>query len=138
MKRHLVAWTLALLTALPLLGMTQTSLQTILADPARPQADRDRDAGRQPQRVLEFFGVGPGDRVADMLAGGGYWTRILVPLVGPHGRVYAGNNPFFGEFFGEAFDALLEEPAFANVVRIDGPRRSARVAGGRRRSTRFS
>jgi predicted methyltransferase len=120
MKAYRSTWMLALLVALPLQGFAQTDLQTILAAPARPQEDRDRDAGRQPRRVLEFFGIGTGDRVADLLAGGGYWTRILVPLVGPQGRVYAGNNPFFGEFFGEAFDALLEEPAFANVVRVDG------------------
>jgi predicted methyltransferase len=113
-------WMLALLAVLPLQSFAQTDLQTILASSARPQEDKNRDAGRQPARVLEFFGIGAGDRVADLLAGGGYWTRILVPLVGPQGRVYAGNNPFFGEFFGEAFDALLEEPAFANVVRIDG------------------
>ncbi len=121
MKRHLMEWMLALLAALPLQGMAQRDLQTILADPARPQEDRNRDAGRAPARVIEFFGIGPGDHVADLLAGGGYWTRILVPLVGPSGRVYAGNNSFFGEFFGDAFDALLREPAFANVVRIDGP-----------------
>jgi predicted methyltransferase len=121
MKVFRSMWISALLAALPLQSFAQADLQTILASSARPQEDRNRDAGRQPARVLEFFGIGAGDRVADLLAGGGYWTRILVPLVGPQGRVYAGNNPFFGEFFGEAFDALLEEPAFANVVRIDGP-----------------
>jgi predicted methyltransferase len=56
-----------------------------------------------------------------LLTGGGYWTRILVPLVGPSGRVYAGNNPFFARFFDEPFSKLLAEPAFKNVVRIDGP-----------------
>ena len=90
MKRHVMAWTLALLVALPLQGMAQKDLQAILSDPARPQEDRNRDAGRAPARVIEFFGIGAGDRVADLLAGGGYWTRILVPLVGPSGRVYAG------------------------------------------------
>jgi predicted methyltransferase len=99
----------------------QTTIDATLADPSRPQEDRDGDASRAPAQVLEFFGVGPGDRVADLLAGGGYYTRILVPLVGNSGRVYAGNNPFYANFFGEAFDALLAEPAFRNVVRIDGP-----------------
>jgi predicted methyltransferase len=99
----------------------QTDLGSIIASAARPQADRDQDAGRHPAEVLQFFGIERGDRVADLLTGGGYWTRILVPLVGADGRVYAGNNPFFAQFFGEAFDALLATPAFANVVRIDGP-----------------
>jgi len=98
----------------------QPDLDAILADASRPQQDRDADAGRHPKEVIAFFGVERGDNVADLLTGGGYWTRILVPLVAPAGRVYAGNNPFFDEYFKEAFDALLAEPAFANVVPIDG------------------
>lgn len=112
---------LLLCAALPWQAMGQSDLSSIIASSARPQEDRDRDASRHPAEVIEFFGIGPGDRVADLLTGGGYWTRILVPLVGPSGRVYAGNNPFFARYFGEAFDKLMAEPAFANVVRIDGP-----------------
>jgi predicted methyltransferase len=112
---------LLLCAALPWPAMAQAELSSILASSARPQEDRDRDASRHPAEFIEFLGIGPGDRVADLLTGGGYWTRILVPLVGPSGRVYAGNNPFFARFFGEAFDKVLAEPAFANVVRIDGP-----------------
>jgi predicted methyltransferase len=99
----------------------QSGLTSILASAARPQEDRDRDSSRHPAEVIEFFGIGPGNRVADLLTGGGYWTRILVPFVGASGRVYAGNNPFFARFFGDAFNALLAEPAFSKVVRIDGP-----------------
>ena len=98
---------LVLIALAPSPSMAQAELASILASPARPQADRDGDAGRRPDLVIGFFGVGAGDRVADLLTGGGYWTRILVPLVGPGGRVYAGNNPFFAEYFAEAFNALL-------------------------------
>ena len=107
--------------AAPSTSSAQSGLDAILADASRPQQDRDADSGRQPGEVVRFFGVERGDNVADLLTGGGYWTRILVPLVGPAGRVYAGNNPFFAEYFQEAFDALLAQPAFASVVRIDGP-----------------
>jgi predicted methyltransferase len=111
----------AIVFAFPLQSIAQTGIEAILSDPARPQEDRDLDASRAPAEVLAFFDIGPGDHVADLLAGGGYYTRILVPLVGESGRVYAGNNPFYRMFFGEAFDALLAEPRFADVVRIDGP-----------------
>jgi predicted methyltransferase len=122
MKSLLPLLGLLAVTALPPTPVAaQTDVAAILASPSRPERDREGDAGRQPARVLEFFGIERGDRVADLLTGGGYWTRILVPLVGESGRVYAGNNPFFARFFAEAFDALLAEPAFANVVRIDGP-----------------
>ena len=120
MKMLARASILAIALTLPLQIHAQ-SIDAILADPARPQADRDSDASRAPGQILAFFGVGPGDRVADLLAGGGYFTRILVPLVGPSGQVYAGNNPFFQGFFGEAFDALLAQERFGNVVRVDGP-----------------
>src|SRR5690242_11861267 len=60
-----------------------------LADPHRPQADRDRDEARKPAEVLAFAQVAPGERVGDYIMGGGYWTRILSNAVGPQGKVYA-------------------------------------------------
>ncbi len=99
----------------------QPDIAAILADSSRPAADRERDAGRMPDAVLAFFDIGPGDKVADLLCGGGYYTRILAPLVGNDGEVYAGNNPFFNRFGEEALTALLAEPGFDNVTRIDGP-----------------
>ncbi len=102
-------------------AISQVSVDEALAAPARSEVDRARDAGRMPAQVLEFFGIGAGSRVADVLAGGGYYTRILVPVVGPEGAVYSGNNPFFEPFGGESLTALLSEPGFENVMRIDAP-----------------
>ncbi len=99
---------------------TATDWQAILADPARPDADRARDANRKPEQVLEFFSIKPGQKVADLLAGGGYYTRILVGVVGEEGEVYAGNNPFYLGFVQKDWDALFAEPAFKNVHRVDG------------------
>ena len=42
-------------------------------------------------------------------------------MVGPDGAVYTGNNPFFDQFVAEALTALLNEPGFENVMRIDAP-----------------
>ena len=102
-------------------AISQVSVDEALAAKSRPDEDRARDAGRMPAQVLEFFGIGAGSRVADVLSGGGYYTRILTPVVGPEGAVYAGNNPFFQRFGDEAMTALLSEPGFENVMRIDGP-----------------
>ena len=101
--------------------VSQVSVDEALAAASRPEEDRARDAGRMPAQVLEFFGIGAGSRVADVLSGGGYYTRILTPVVGPEGAVYAGNNPFFQRFGDEAMTALLSEPGFENVMRIDAP-----------------
>jgi predicted methyltransferase len=61
----------------------------ILSDPARPAADRARDADRRPAELVAFAGVKPGDRIAELAPGGGYFTRILSAVAGPGGRVYA-------------------------------------------------
>jgi predicted methyltransferase len=61
----------------------------ILADPVRPEADRVRDSDRKPAELVAFAGVRPGDRIAELAPGGGYFTRILSGVVGPEGRIYA-------------------------------------------------
>ncbi len=58
-----------------------------VANPARPQADRERDALRKPAEVVAFAGVKPGEQVLELIPGGGYFTRILSGVVGPDGHV---------------------------------------------------
>lgn len=48
-----------------------------------------RDGWQQPTRVVEALDLSPGQRVADLGAGGGYFTFRLADVVGPEGRVYA-------------------------------------------------
>ena len=40
-------------------------------------ADRALDAGRHPAETLAFFRVRPGQRVAELFAGGGYTAELL-------------------------------------------------------------
>jgi len=51
--------------------------------------EADRDSWQEPARVLALLAVGAGGRVADVGAGGGYFTERLAALVGPTGRVIA-------------------------------------------------
>ena len=53
------------------------AIAAAVASPARPEADRARDADRQPAEVLEVFGIAPGMKVADLAAGAGYYSEIL-------------------------------------------------------------
>jgi len=48
-----------------------------------------RDAWQQPERVVASLGIAPGMRVADLGAGGGYFTWRLADAVGESGRLYA-------------------------------------------------
>jgi ubiquinone/menaquinone biosynthesis C-methylase UbiE len=48
-----------------------------------------RDSWQQPDRVVESLALSPGAHVADLGAGGGYFTWRLAAAVGGSGRVYA-------------------------------------------------
>lgn len=51
--------------------------------------DPSRDAWQKPKEVIEKLAITPGSRVADLGAGGGYFTWYLARAVGPQGTVYA-------------------------------------------------
>jgi len=73
-----------------------------VASETRPEADRDSDAGRQPEAVLEFFGIQPGDVVLEMWGGGGYYTELLAHVVAGNGKVISHANTPILSFSGEA------------------------------------
>jgi predicted methyltransferase len=49
----------------------------------------DRDDWQQPDEVMDHLGISDGARVADIGAGGGWFTVRLARRVGPNGIVYA-------------------------------------------------
>jgi predicted methyltransferase len=52
-------------------------------------APPDRDEWQQPDRIMDALGIYDGNRVADVGAGGGWFTTRLARRVGPNGVVYA-------------------------------------------------
>ena len=100
------------------MGANDHAIHMALADPARPEADKARDAARHPAELLAFMGVKPGDKVADFFMGGGYWTRILAPLVGAGGKVYA-YQPNGSPEAAAKQDAVVKP--YANAVAVRDP-----------------
>lgn len=119
--------TLALLlaTAAPSLAAEPAAApdySAALADPARPVADRERDAMRKPAELLAFAQIAPGEAVGDYVMGGGYVTRLLAAAVGPEGHVYAFQPAEFIAFkkqYGD--DQAAVDAAYANVDAVNGP-----------------
>jgi predicted methyltransferase len=99
-------------------GATQprTDYATILAHPGRPETERQLDAARKPDQVLAFYGIKQGDRVADLLAGRGYYTVIMAQIVGPKGAVYSTNTRPRDEW-----SDRFKQPPFTNVRAVVGP-----------------
>ena len=60
----------------------------VAADPARA-ADVAKDATRKGPEIVAFAEVKPGQKVVDLIPGGGYFTRLFSLTVGSGGKVYA-------------------------------------------------
>ncbi len=89
--------------------------KAILANPDRPAGERALDASRKPEDVLRFYGVKPGDKAADLMAGRGYYTAILSRVTGDKGVVYSASENVRKEL-----RERLQNPTFANVRPIEG------------------
>lgn len=74
---------------------------------------KERDVFQKPDDVMRTLALRPGERVADVGAGSGYFTLRVARAVGPTGRVLAIDiNPDLLEFL----DRRAKEAGLANVV----------------------
>jgi len=69
-----------------------TSITRALASDVRQDADRERDARSHPEVILGLLDIEPGQTVIDVFGGGGYYSDILVGVVGEAGQVILHNN----------------------------------------------
>lgn len=104
----LVALTVTLLPLAATAGLDEL-VETALSAKSRPDADRARDANRKPLETLTFFRFTEDMRVLEMLPGGGWYTRILAPVLADKGALYValGTNSIR--------DGLLTEDRFGHV-----------------------
>jgi ubiquinone/menaquinone biosynthesis C-methylase UbiE len=83
--------TLVVATAAHALAAVQTAPRGRLFPPEElgQLEGPDRDEWQQPERVMDALGIADGAHVADLGAGGGWFTIRLARRVGPNGLVYA-------------------------------------------------
>jgi predicted methyltransferase len=88
-----------------------------IENPARPAADKARDALRKPGEVMAFSTIKPGDKVLELLPGGGYFSRVMSGVVGPTGLVYAA-SPNLNPDPAKQAQVKPADPAFPNVTQV--------------------
>jgi predicted methyltransferase len=77
----------------------------------------DRDAWQRPEQIMDHLGIAEGSVVADIGAGGGWFTIRLARRVGPNGRVYA--QDIQPEMIG-AIERRVEREGLKNVETVRG------------------
>ncbi|MBV9913157.1 MAG: class I SAM-dependent methyltransferase [Sinobacteraceae bacterium] len=86
-----------------------------VAHAGRTEADRKRDELDHPAEILRLAGIKPGMKVADVLAGDGYYSELLSYVVGPKGHVLLINNAPFEKWSEEAWRPRLADNRLPNV-----------------------
>ncbi len=99
----------------PQVQANPAAIAASLANPARSDADRERDQSDRPGQVLAFAGFIPGMVVADIFGGGGYYSEILSGVVGPQGKVLLVNNPPYDDYAKKDLAMRLANHRLANV-----------------------
>lgn len=70
---------------------------------SQPGEEQARYQFRHPQETIEFFEIAPGMTVVEVLPGGGWWTKILLPYLGSEGKLIGADYSLpmwalFGQF----------------------------------------
>lgn len=103
---------------LPLLLLPVVAAATA---PERSAEDFARDARDKPEQLIAFAGIAPGMQVADLLAGGGYWSDWLQETVGNDGHVLLYNNAQYAKFAAEDLAERVESGRLERVEQRVAP-----------------
>lgn len=89
---------------------TEKKIQAALADAERSEKETARDKNRKPVETLEFFGLRDDMKIIELIPGGGWYTRILAPVMREKGRL----SVAYGT--GGVEERLLGNEGFEKVV----------------------
>ncbi len=74
--------------ARPPLSPMGEKIKAAMDSSIRSDAEKKRDANRKPRQTLEFFGLKEDMRVVELVPGGGWYTKILAPVLADKGEFY--------------------------------------------------
>jgi predicted methyltransferase len=82
----------------------------------RTPEERARDVNRMPAEILEFFRMRENMRVIEILPAGGWFTKILAPVLKDQGKLYVTHPP---GFYADAYRRIADLPGLEEVEEID-------------------
>jgi predicted methyltransferase len=115
-KLTMAASLLCAVSLLVTLPASADEYDAALKHAGRPAADSARDVLDHPAEMLRLAGIKPGMKVADVLAGDGYYSELLSYVVGPKGHVWLINNSAFDNWSQPDLKNRLDGDRLANVT----------------------
>jgi predicted methyltransferase len=103
----------------------ESKLMTALAADIRTDAEKMRDRNRNPIETLEFFGLRDNMKIVELLPGGGWYTKLLAPVMRENGEFFVALRT------NTVKERLADQPGFdhvqfvaedANIHRPEGAR----------------
>lgn len=103
---------------------TKAKLETAMDADIRSEAERERDRNRRPVNTLEFFGFRDDMKVVELIPGGGWYAKILAPVLSEDGEYYAALGT-------SRIAAMADQPGFENMKIVAEESRMFREEGAR-------
>jgi predicted methyltransferase len=89
----------------------------------RPAEDKARDAERRPRQTLEFLGLREDMKVVELVPAGGWFTRILAPVLAEKGELHVALGT-------QRLEPLIGREAALAGVRVAPAKATLKPAGG--------
>ena len=103
----------------------EAKLKVAMAADIRTDEEKDRDDNRRPVETLKFFGLRDDMKIVELLPGGGWYTKLLVPVVKENGEYYAALGTT------SISKSLITEPGFEDIQVIATDSKVFRKDGAR-------
>ncbi len=103
----------------------KSELEAAMMSESRGEADRARDDNRKPIETLTFFGLEDDMRVLELLPGGGWYTKLLAPVLADSGKLYVAMGT-------QGVEAMLADGTLSGVEVVPIEGEFVRAEGSRR------
>ena len=109
---RLLACSCVLIAGTAQADVLEDKVNAALTSDARSDAERARDANRKPLETLRFFGLRDDMKVVELVPGGGWYTKVLGPVLRERGQLYVALGA-------NRVRDMLDQPGFEGVEFID-------------------